>query len=549
MSAQPGTLPVFHLDHQSPNTDHVTSNLLAVIDLIPTEIELNGDWRIHRQGDRRFDVNLRTCEVWYADESRLWKPDFGKDAAKRMSASASNLSLLSLGPFMNDESFFRFRSGDVESRIIVGPWSESVAERTHQPRGSLTPTVDRVTLDRHLPITAEIRVPPLTGAQHEGWAPLVGRRVRFGVTVAPMGDVIGFHGAVTTASEAPTWWPAITQERSIADFRERFQHLRLVKLPPPSLAYQVFESDEAGNDWLYPIWVYRPTIRNGPGSKTIELPIIAMPASRFPIAQPYQPAPPPSAPTEPVQAAPLIADASTRGAPGARFSTGAWWVQLENDVIHADQNARNFAATLPASKWNVLKVDGDRNELRDDWLARSQEGIERTDLAYYAGHAGPFGWHFNKRLSPAFSVAPCDVGAMDTRKRFFGRDNKLKWVGICACGPLQDNLGRSMPNLKERWSRAFDGLHTLMGYATIIDARPRTGPLFATHLQTCTVIDAWLTTARQFQFGTSVRVAVLYGFACGDPKRDPLLDSVGRKERIADPSEVADTFITICTSA
>jgi hypothetical protein len=550
LSAAPGTLPVFLLDAQHAHAISLIAKLHMLTGLPNDIVEVNGDWDIYRSGARRFDVNRRTFEIWYSDESKLWKPTFAGYTPHRTTESASGLTLQSLQPLAKDGHFFKFGSGDVQTRLIVGPWTESVAECTEMKYRSDTDVIiERMTLDWHLPIATEIRVPPLAGASPEGWVPLVGKRVRCGVTCAVSGEVIGFHGALTSASQPPTWWKAIPQEKSVQAFRERFSHVRLIQHPPPSLAYEVWESDE--RSYLYPVWVHRASMWVGPGSRTIDLPIMFMPASEFEIAQPYDIVErSPIAPTVQTRAEGLPANVSSHDAKNApRFTTGAWWAQLEKDVIHADRNAAEFAGTLPKSQWDVLKVDGNQNQLREDWLSKSAQGIELTDLAYYAGHAGPFGWHFNKKLSPTFAVSPSDIGKLDTNERFFGRLGRLKWIALCACGPLQEKLGPGMPDVMKRWCRAFDGLHTLMGYATVIDARPRTGSLFARHLQTRTVIDAWLTTARQLQFGPSVRVAVMYGFTQGIPNSDPLLDSVGNQVRIASTSKEPDKFLTIYTSA
>ena len=98
-----------------------------------------------------------------------------------------------------------------------------------------------------------------------------------------------------------------------------------------------------------------------------------------------------------------------------------------------------------------------------------------------------------------------------------------------------------------RWWRAFEGLHTLLGFAQQIGDRPEVGYRFARHLQCTTVIRAWFRTARELQLDPSMRVGAIYAFDKADD--DPLEDSVAPGGRFADNSAVPTTFTSIWTPA
>lgn len=103
-------------------------------------------------------------------------------------------------------------------------------------------------------------------------------------------------------------------------------------------------------------------------------------------------------------------------------------------------------------------------------------GLDRTfadnvDLAWYTGHAYGDGWTTSSLQNRLVYDSGVRLG-----------DTDLEWLVIAACGPLQLFGDKSTLITTERWGRIFNGLHMLLGYASLSDDSAIEGREFGRYL-------------------------------------------------------------------
>jgi hypothetical protein len=476
--------------------------------LRPDEV---GDLKIYRRGSHRLDVNPKTGEAWYEDEDKLWKPDFSEErlraARKRVSTRAiadqarahfAGMTAIGLTPPVATDS--------VLHPVIEAPLDSVAMRCVLKDRKGPDFTKRKVhTLDSYVAATSYMEVPDPQGLLPLVKARMVGRGLRRGIAFGTDGAILNAHATATRRLRPLPDEAAIRMEVSQEQFRASLSSARQLHTLTSELAYELRETGDY--TILWPVWLHRASIVGNEG--ILDLPIVALPAST------YGPVPPQCLALPSVQAAPL---------PGHFGKTGAWW--LEDAGIHAERNANGFLKGM-SEKWEIFANRGNDATLKEDWLAQAAtKGVDLTDLAFYAGHANASGWCFNK-LEVCSMVSNSDVGDGDKARALYGQ--RLKWLAVCACGPLQDDqkLNPKFADAFKRWGNMFDGLRTLLGFATQIADRCEIGERFADRLGSHTVIDAWMRAARENQVGgttasTCAVSSALYAFNQGE--EEPLLD-------------------------
>ena len=111
---------------------------------------------------------------------------------------------------------------------------------------------------------------------------------------------------------------------------------------------------------------------------------------------------------------------------------------------------------------------GDSLAWESDFRSADALYVDNVDLEFYTGHANGDGWVTSPSQGDGFvSTGEARLG-----------DRDLEWLGIAACGPLE---GIQTGDLS-RWLSTFDGLHQLMGYATVTYDNTIEGPHLASYL-------------------------------------------------------------------
>src|SRR5262245_5024949 len=81
-------LPVFRIRRDAPSPFFINA-LATRLGFTDADRKRFRDYDVFRSGKRRLDINGSTGEVWFADESELWKPSFVEPRALRPVAHAS----------------------------------------------------------------------------------------------------------------------------------------------------------------------------------------------------------------------------------------------------------------------------------------------------------------------------------------------------------------------------------------------------------------------------------------------------------------------------
>ncbi|AUX23422.1 hypothetical protein SOCEGT47_039470 [Sorangium cellulosum] len=187
-----------------------------------------------------------------------------------------------------------------------------------------------------------------------------------------------------------------------------------------------------------------------------------------------------------------------------RGVVGAEWVGrcggLDHSAANVDGLLKRFEAggVTPRFNW------GDQRAWEIDFKDPVMGGqdasfVDSVDLTFYTGHANGSGFMFCSNMSDRF---------LHFGDAHWGNSN-LEWMVVAACGPLQDDAGA----WRFRWSGAFNGLHLLLGYATISYDDTTEGALFAGRLldeaSPAPLRQAWATTAIEVQPDDKVIYAVM----------------------------------------
>jgi Family of unknown function (DUF6345) len=529
MSPNPALLPVFRLAPQAPTDDFILK-LTAHLDLSAIPPTRVGEFQIFRSESRRLDVNFATGDVWYADEARLWKMDFEHGVPPDAESPATTvpeqpqvfLDQAGLKPFI-------FEPPGIDSRVTPSARVDKLAVRTKRnPETGEFGERRPIKVDFHVSYVTELLVPDPSGTDSL-WAPLVGAGVKRGMIFDPSSQMIGFHGATPRALEPPSWEPSVDKAESQQVLFSLFQHLPLHGIVQSKLAYEV--DTRQNGPHLRPVWLHHASALVDGAPQ--DLPIVALPATVTA-----------SAGLTRVSLCPHVEIPTSSGTAG--LSTGAWYIDAS---IGGENNAAGFLAGMAMNEWHIVANLGNDLAYKKHWLEHAAGGVEQTDLAFYAGHAGKEGWYFATPFVKEHRLCASDVSV--SGDGIYG-GNKLKWIAIAACGPLQDAI--ILPDggdVFTRWADAFDGLHTLLGFGTTVGARCQ-GARFARLLQIEPVIKAWLRSALVGQLtettAGSVRVGTMYAFT-ESLNNDPYEDFVGPNPKYAGSSNKPDTFTAIWAPA
>ena len=173
---------------------------------------------------------------------------------------------------------------------------------------------------------------------------------------------------------------------------------------------------------------------------------------------------------------------------------GSEWIGGCANLGGSSANARGFVDRMSNAGVTVGFEWGNDNAWERDFKDNANGGadqgwVDNADFVFYTGHANGNGFVF------------CNSNHDDTFLRYSDAswgETDLEWLTIAACGPLQLDAGGQA--WWQRWGSAFDGLHLLMGYASVTYDNEREGKLLAKYaLQGKPLRQAWALTATDVQ--------------------------------------------------
>jgi hypothetical protein len=196
----------------------------------------------------------------------------------------------------------------------------------------------------------------------------------------------------------------------------------------------------------------------------------------------------PRAVKRPIQPLRRSAQPLARTAASPPFTCGAEWFGEPGDSFEANKDG--FLDGCRAMGGTV-KFDRGSNTARErDFRAKDHQFADAVNIVFFTGHANADGWEMRPPNQYRLSWKP-----LNNQPPKLG-DEKLRWLVIGACGPLQNTPTKAV----DRWGRIFNGLHGMLGYGSESFSEVDEGQRFTEHLKDgLGVVDAWLRTAVEVQ--------------------------------------------------
>lgn len=339
--------------------------------------------------------------------------------------------------------------------------------------------------------------------------PVVGGGGDICVVLGDQGEIIAFSGPRPgLEAQLKGSYPVVPLEQANTSYDDMVGN-------PQSLSYTVdlayyLPPNMANQSYLIPVYEYRGTaiIDN----ETIPLLITLIPATKFP-QEVYSEIGNRSMALDPDKDSRLNARITTAAAnqsaisalsfsnPNSIYEYGTY---LNGVPDHGPGNTQGFVDEMAAIGWTKLYQWGGSDAWESDWnrneniLDQYNTGIDNADITFYHGHGNPNGW----------GLSPPDDSFLDKSEvqRRYG-DIDMEWVFIASCGPLESNdiiPCSSNPISAFNWGYVFNGLHGIMGRASVAYANTEEGRSVAKYMkQGNTVIDSWFRAAREVQPSTN----------------------------------------------
>src|SRR5262245_52691316 len=468
----PESLPICRL--ATPQVDEKALQLLAKQAFgIEANVTRVGNDRLRLVADNLV-VELYTVSggIWAADRKRLWNPDLSPDlpdANNARTLADDFLKATGLLSRLSPEVTFVRRQEQPSTQVAF--FDVKSGKRTDRK------------LDIQVNYVAQIKVAgdggkPLT-------FPVVGGGGEFNVILGDKGRVIGFSGVWRPIAKIEKEAKLVSRE-VIHEAARKMLEVRGVKVIAleSSLAYYSAPASEA-QAFLYPVWVVRARVTAA--EQPLQVRTLYYSATERP------PAPPPAkeskrTPSTKPDPCSLVPEASKDQV--TQREAGASWQR----VGPAEQNVNGFLDGLRNDGWTINFNWGEADAWESDWNAYNNDWVDAADIVFFTGHASKEAWLLIDATTGFSDPLTADETAppKDPEGDLWG-NNDVEWIIIAACGPLQDEVvSHGDGSAIQRWKDAFNGLHQLLGYASVSDSTPDEGKLFVRYcLDGETVINSW----------------------------------------------------------
>ena len=489
----PVSLPIFRLE--PPKLDEKALQLLAKQAFgIEAKVTPVGKDRL-RLVAGNWIVELYTVSggIWAADRERLWNPDLSPDlpdADKARTLADEFLKATGLLSRRSPEVAFVRRQEQPSTQVAF--FDVKSCKRTGHK------------LDIQVNYVAQIKVAGAGGKPLT--LPVVGGGGEFNVILGDKGKVIGFSGVWRPIDKIEKEAKLVSKE-VIHEAARKMLEVRGVKIIAleSSLAYYSAPASEA-QAFLYPVWVVRARVTAA--EKTFDVRTLYFSATERPPAPPAQESKrTPSTRPDPCS---LVPEESKDQV--TQREAGASWQR----VGPAEQNVDGFLDGLRNDGWTINFNWGEADAWESDWNAYNNDWVDAADIVFFTGHASKEAWLLVDATTGVSDPLTADETAppKDPEGDLWG-NNDVEWIIIAACGPLQDEVvSHGDGSAIQRRKDAFNGLHQLLGYASVSDSTPDEGKLFVRYcLDGETVINSWFRTAKEVQ-PPETYAAVMY--ACDE---------------------------------
>jgi hypothetical protein len=434
-----------------------------------------GDGMRVRRDSRSLEMNS-DGEIWFEDAAKLWNPSTPDGLLPpRSRAEAMALALfdeINLMPRTNNVA-------TISAPVVVNSGTRTAVARPNASGGY--EHEDCHTIDAYVALGPRIHIPG-TGESPPAVVEVIGRGGKVGVVYGTGSQIIGLNAS---------WRPIVVSELAPAlephpeDLPSAGQTPLIVDRENIQLVYRATVLAD-GRHALCPYWIFRVFFLDDEGYRRRSWDVTA-PAARFDLPRKFIAFPDHPPRTE-----------QDRPNEGPGYAVGASWKTGGNSA--ATTHAQNLLMQATAEKWNVRFAWRDRDAWESDWSANAADWADAVDLAYYAGHAYDGGWKLtDPKTGDDRFLFRRTVADLDPDRLLLGRQ-RLKWILVGACGPLQDECATGGSENVFKWSGAFDGLRLIAGFASTVSGFTDEGArAFKLAREGVPLARAWLRAARQAQ--------------------------------------------------
>jgi hypothetical protein len=184
------------------------------------------------------------------------------------------------------------------------------------------------------------------------------------------------------------------------------------------------------------------------------------------------------------------------------------WYDTQENLWYPYACTRQFKETLAADGWDPVLERGESEAWEEDFKCRYEVGggtdyerIDSVDFAYFAGHGGPGGILLNndEHDEAFFYVERAYWGGGFGGYRL-SEEGDLEWIVLDACETLQYDEYHWL-DLILRWWPRFDGLHYVLGFASVAEDSILRGRRFAEYMieEDETIRNAWIRVTQDTQ--------------------------------------------------
>jgi hypothetical protein len=180
-----------------------------------------------------------------------------------------------------------------------------------------------------------------------------------------------------------------------------------------------------------------------------------------------------------------------------RFAA-TWTINGSDKQSLRGVQTQGFVDKLRKAPWTAVSFF-DEEALEEHWTAKRDEFVQQVDFAYYCGHASQHAWQLSSP-APDGRVHSDEVNDKEHPVQYGGLF--VDWIGVAACGPLQDKLVTSKVDdtrAVARWKNAFKGLLGLCGFGTTSVPHQDMGAVLARAMAERSVPKAWFRAGRECQ--------------------------------------------------
>lgn len=434
------TLPVFAVSDAAPGlrTVHALASLFLGEDIsLGAGVEIGAGITRYRAGQVTIYLHERTSALWIADDALWQASDLDGAQADTHGAAPPSAPSPRLDNLVNAVQ----RTGD-RARLRVEPaWRDGtrlvIWERTHWTRSERW-------LDRSNGYTVH-----LDAADHDlDGVPLTGPGVVLTTRAAADGRPLAFHAALPALTGRRYEYPVADRTEADRAVRERFAEFDDLRL---EIRFTYRIAWTTAGRCLCPHWSYSGSGRLA--GRDVPLPDVHVPA---------------------VEIGAAIHAEGRRGALEAAVRWDGNVTSPRLFVSWLGERAGRLGLSRPTvdrlvplmvrQGWQCIDAGEDR-ACEAHWNRLAASGIREADLVAYIGHAAEYG----------LKLMPPDAAWLDAADCRFG--GRLKWVVVDGCGPLQDHVAGGNTSAFDHWARAFDGVRSLLGFASAQEQNDRQLPL------------------------------------------------------------------------